>query len=736
MSKDLNIKIGVNLKEVAKLDNIAAKFKETQRATRLTTGEARKYLDALNQTARAEGRSINNLKDLARGYRQLAGNIDKTSQEYREATREAAKFERQAGRASRGRMGRGLRGGFGLGAAAGAASRLLPAAAGTTAAGAGIGALGGPLGIAIGATVGAAVAVGGPAAEYAAQMQKLRIALVGVTTSQEEYEKGLSVVAKSSEDLAIPQDTLLRQFTRLQASVQGAGGDLNQTETAFNAIVSAVRATGGSLTDVDAALTATAQVFSKGKVSAEELRQQLGERLPGAFTLFAESIGKTPQELDKALEKGEVTLEDFMKFAESLMDRYGDIAKRIADDPAAAGDRLQKNLRDLSESMGTLLQPIGAAFQDIFSEIVKAINGAIKALNAFFKLGEQGLVTNIEQLSKEIDRQLEIAEALGDASPSGRTARATASRLFEERSDLMVKLRKLRLGATTQPEAKGGLPGGDSDPETDKVKNILPAELQLRRELIALKQQGNLFDAESKRFELEVFQIKQQNLGPELEAAKLEEARFRNGQKIGKIIEGRIDLIHDEERALFKVGQQLGRNVDEGEKIKGAFEKIGDTIKNNIVDGLTEAIVKGKSLGEVLSNILRQAASLFVNFGLTQIFPFLKVNAMGNVYDKSGFVPFAKGGVVNSPTLFPFKDGIGLMGEAGSEAIMPLRRGPSGRLGVEASGGMGGNVVVNVDASGSSVEGDSQGADQLGKVIGLAVQNELVKQKRPGGLLA
>ena len=56
MSKDLNIKIGVNLKEVAKLDNIAAKFKETQRATRLTTSEAKKYLGALNQTAKAEGK--------------------------------------------------------------------------------------------------------------------------------------------------------------------------------------------------------------------------------------------------------------------------------------------------------------------------------------------------------------------------------------------------------------------------------------------------------------------------------------------------------------------------------------------------------------------------------------------------------------------------------------------------------------------------------------------------------
>ena len=79
--------------------------------------------------------------------------------------------------------------------------------------------------------------------------------------------------------------------------------------------------------------------------------------------------------------------------------------------------------------------------------------------------------------------------------------------------------------------------------------------------------------------------------------------------------------------------------------------------------------------------------------------------------------------------------GMGLAGESGPEAILPLKRGRGGRLGVESSGGVG-NVVVNVDASGSSVEGDDAQASALGKMLGAAVQAELVKQKRPGGILA
>ena len=116
---------------------------------------------------------------------------------------------------------------------------------------------------------------------------------------------------------------------------------------------------------------------------------------------------------------------------------------------------------------------------------------------------------------------------------------------------------------------------------------------------------------------------------------------------------------------------------------------------------------------------------------------FFSPNANGNAFGANGIIPFAKGGIVNSPTLFPFAKGTGLMGEAGPEAIMPLQRGANGKLGVLASGSGGDiNVVVNVDASGSSVEGNEQEGQQLGRVIAAAMQAELIKQKRPGGLLA
>jgi hypothetical protein len=102
----------------------------------------------------------------------------------------------------------------------------------------------------------------------------------------------------------------------------------------------------------------------------------------------------------------------------------------------------------------------------------------------------------------------------------------------------------------------------------------------------------------------------------------------------------------------------------------------------------------------------------------------------------SGGYAFASGGIIDKPTVFPFAKGIGLMGEAGPEAIMPLRRGKDGRLGVGGGGGGDTTINVSVDAKGTSVQGDSGQGAALARVISQAVQTEMVKQRRPGGILA
>jgi lambda family phage tail tape measure protein len=114
---------------------------------------------------------------------------------------------------------------------------------------------------------------------------------------------------------------------------------------------------------------------------------------------------------------------------------------------------------------------------------------------------------------------------------------------------------------------------------------------------------------------------------------------------------------------------------------------------------------------------------------------FFTPSANGNVFAANGIVPYAMGGIVDRPTLFPFAKGIGLMGEAGPEAILPLQRGANGKLGVAGGGGTT-NVVINVDAKGTKTQGDQGNAGALARDLAAVVDQRLIHHKRPGGLLS
>ena len=180
---------------------------------------------------------------------------------------------------------------------------------------------------------------------------------------------------------------------------------------------------------------------------------------------------------------------------------------------------------------------------------------------------------------------------------------------------------------------------------------------------------------------------------------------------------------------------------------KKKVEDVAGSIKNamgNALQGMEDALVNFVTTGKLaFSDLARSIINDMIRIMIQQAImkpftgwlkSFLPFADGGVVSGGEQVKKYAYGGIVNRPTMFPMKNGMGLMGEAGAEAIMPLQRGRNGKLGVQASGGVS-NIVVNVDASGSNVEGDESQGRELGKMIGIAVQSELIKQKRPGGIL-
>jgi phage-related minor tail protein len=160
-------------------------------------------------------------------------------------------------------------------------------------------------------------------------------------------------------------------------------------------------------------------------------------------------------------------------------------------------------------------------------------------------------------------------------------------------------------------------------------------------------------------------------------------------------------------------------NIDEtlagAEELREVLDDLGARSRSfgsAITTALKGAVIDGDSLIEVLQNIAYRFSSISLDVGLKPLETSIgsMVSGASNMLSGAigfshGGVPgrvqaFATGGVVSQPTYFPMSGGTGLMGEAGSEAIMPLKRGPDGRLGVAASeGGAPVQVIFNVNAT-------------------------------------
>ena len=227
---------------------------------------------------------------------------------------------------------------------------------------------------------------------------------------------------------------------------------------------------------------------------------------------------------------------------------------------------------------------------------------------------------------------------------------------------------------------------------------------------------------------------------PEVKVPKENELK---GDQLGKsgVGGGITPETGDEQKSV------LGGMKDALEEYRTKAADVAGQVKNamgNALQGMEDALVNfvmtGKlAFGDLARSILADITRIVIRSAI--ISPLLgsfgiKVgSANGNVFQGGEVQKFAYGGIVSRPTIFPMKNGMGLMGEAGAEAIMPLKRGSDGKLGVTAQGG-GSNVVnVSVNASGTTAQGNTMKASQLGKMIGTAIEAELIKQKRPGGIL-
>jgi len=265
---------------------------------------------------------------------------------------------------------------------------------------------------------------------------------------------------------------------------------------------------------------------------------------------------------------------------------------------------------------------------------------------------------------------------------------------------------------------------------------------RLNKELEILEEQQFFLDKEGERAK----DIAKDNRFNDATIAKLKEISKLESELAGKkeseiALEERIaeikanfegqdaqQLINLEKEldGLRKKSELMKKQEEQAKKINGAFKQIGEDIGTGITDALVGAIEGTRTLGEAAKSIINDLASSLLRLGvqmaLTGLFGGTKIG---------GFLGFANGGR-------PPVGRASIVGERGPELFIPKTSGtiiPNNQIG-GAGGGIVNNINVNVSAEGMQSNANEDRGKELGVALASAIQSELIKQKRPGGLLA
>ena len=480
-----------------------------------------------------------------------------------------------------------------------------------------------------------------------------------------------------------------------------------------------------------------------------------GQDLSSAFTLVGKSIGSNTNALARygiELKKGMTDTEKMTALEQQLGNRYDGTAKQISN----ASIQLKNAVGDLAKAFGSIFNPAIEATQKLLTKLANGLANNINLARAYrteitklstsdaqlrynennerlYRLSKQHIKPKkmIEQLQKE---QAQLRQQMAKEQ-------AKSEKLNKKPAKLSDEIMGYSGGGSYKTTSSGGKSSGGAVSTAQHIKDayeqaqeavnnakraVQNAALtygtsseQVKTAFEQYKQANEQLTAVDDLFKIKETKTKFQELQQQIQDTKdkLQELYLTDGQK--------SDAFKETKNNLVQLQTQLqNMNTAITSSVGVDWKNLSDSIRSNLTSALLTPLQQGESafdrLGKIglnvvqmvgqaiISNLLKQItlektiqAIKTVGKGFSGIFGGLFGSANGNVFKNGNIVPFARGGVVNKPTIFPMANGAGLMGEAGAEAIMPLTR-KNGKLGVEASGG--GTVINIYNQSGASVE--------------------------------
>ncbi|WDB80518.1 tape measure protein [Escherichia albertii] len=249
----------------------------------------------------------------------------------------------------------------------------------------------------------------------------------------EGAKRATEFVKSLANNTGVDQIETLSSYAKFSA---GAGNmDTNQKESLFSNVIGTSRLMGLSTDEINGILKAFEQMASKGKIQAEELRGQLGDRMAGAFQLFARSLGMTTEQLDKAMKDGKVLSKDVLpkvsaemgrmidkaggweKIINSTQTQLGRLSNSWNNNLALMFDGSQEGLTDFTRSLTNLLNSLGGQSKNLgehFGDLMKSMSNGIDDLTAI-SYRVQGFFDRVTLAYRELnDTQKAVADGIAN----------------------------------------------------------------------------------------------------------------------------------------------------------------------------------------------------------------------------------------------------------------------------------------------------------------------------------
>ena len=515
--------------------------------------------------------------------------------------------------------------------------------------------------------------------------------------SQSDLETGLRTLARTQGEAADGVKTYSEAYAKLGLSVKKADGSLKPSDELLGEIAEKF----ADLPNGPEKAAIAMDIFGRSGSKLITLLNGGTEALERFNYETSENFAQNAEYFNDQISILQIQFEGFrMQLADALLPALNAILEVFSD------------LFDSGTDFGPLFKTIEVGVRGVGAVVL----GLVQSMRFFTRV-----LTDLVSIANLV-RQGKFGEALNVAQVG---LEDTRSQFFKDmQAQQKVLFGSSEAGASYfQGSTAGFTPvqvdsagkGKTKGTGTKTPVQVSAEVLRLTKEINTARLAGNRLAEVDLGYDLAIQQLKEDGVtGNNLELAQ--------SNLLTQYTLDRLDAVN----GLAEAQDNLNEKTD---KYKITLEQVKTTLADQMTSAIEGLIDGTKTLGQSLSGLLRTFASMFLRSGIGSLVNNIFPSAKGNVFAQNGIVPYAKGGYIGRPTM-------ALMGEAGPEAVLPLRRGRGGRLGVETSGGSVGNVTVNVDASGSAVEGDTSQAAQLGKMLGAAVQAELVKQKRPGGLLA